>query len=106
MQRVVYTSSTGAVFTPGAPTPTTWTENDWNDKVVEIVREQGKKAERHILYLASKVLAEQGTIFWLFSMISYLNETPAAWEFYEKHKDVISWDFSVVCAPWVSFDSF
>ncbi|KAF4612508.1 hypothetical protein D9613_012747 [Agrocybe pediades] len=84
LKRVVYTSSTGAVFTPGMTAPTTFTERDWNNKSIEIVKEQGKNAPKHTWYLASKSLAEK-----------------AAWDFYEKHKKEVNWDFSVVCAPWL-----
>ncbi|KDR69155.1 hypothetical protein GALMADRAFT_256369 [Galerina marginata CBS 339.88] len=83
VKRVIYTSSTGTLFTPGCP-PTTWNENDWNDKAVETIRREGKHAPRHMMYLASKVLAER-----------------AAWEFWEKHKTGIDWDFLSITAPWL-----
>lgn len=60
VSRVVITSSTGAVITPGATAGTTYTNKDWNDLVVKIVEEEGSNAPGKYKYWASKVLSERG----------------------------------------------
>ncbi|KAG6328854.1 hypothetical protein ID866_10235 [Astraeus odoratus] len=84
VKRVVITSSAVAVM-HNVPTPTTFTEEDWNLQSVEIVKEKGENAPSGAMYQASKTLAEQ-----------------AAWKFVEDHKQEMSWDVAVVNPPFVS----
>ncbi|KAG6333457.1 hypothetical protein ID866_5627, partial [Astraeus odoratus] len=83
VKRVVITSSVGAVVRD-EPTPTTFTEKDWNLQSLEIVNEQGENAPKLAIYRASKTLAEQ-----------------AAWKFVEEHKQEINWDIAVLNPPYV-----
>ncbi len=59
LQRVVYTSSCGAIkaFTS---VPKTYSEDDWNDQAVQDCKDLGEKALPNDMYAASKTLAEQG----------------------------------------------
>ncbi|KAG6336084.1 hypothetical protein ID866_3010 [Astraeus odoratus] len=81
VKRVVITSTASAVV-HDEPTPTTFTEKDWNLQCLEIVKEEGENADSDIKYRASKTLAEQ-----------------AAWRFIEEHKEEISWDMTVINPP-------
>ncbi|KAJ3576029.1 hypothetical protein NP233_g699 [Leucocoprinus birnbaumii] len=88
LKRVVYTSSTGAirrseVVETSGPITKIYTENDWNDDSVELVKKLGKDAKASDKYQASKVYAER-----------------AAWDFVKAHEAEISWD---LCALNVGF---
>ena len=63
MQRIVITSSTGAVNTLPLSKPTVFSEQDWNTKSVEEVEKMGNKSGPAIAYCASKTLAEKGVLF-------------------------------------------
>ncbi|KAH9838568.1 NAD(P)-binding protein [Rhodofomes roseus] len=83
VKRVVITSSVAAVIVVQS-TPRTYTEADWNDGAIQLVREEGAKAPNPMKYRASKTLAER-----------------AAWEFVEKNKGKLGWDLAVVNPPYV-----
>jgi len=59
VKRVIVTSSVAAIVR-NEPTPTTFTEEDWDLQCLEIVKEQGENAPDLAKYRASKTLAEQG----------------------------------------------
>lgn len=59
VKRVVVTSSCAAVLRV-SPTPSTFSELDWNNQAIEIVQEKGKEAPSMAKYRASKTLAEKG----------------------------------------------
>ncbi|KAG8973228.1 methylglyoxal reductase (NADPH-dependent) gre2 [Tulasnella sp. 425] len=77
VKRVVVTSSTSALVHPTTQAPRTFTEADWNDESVRVVREKGVAASGGDKYAASKALAER-----------------AIWAFVETNKT--SMDFDVV----------
>ncbi|TFK38826.1 D-lactaldehyde dehydrogenase [Crucibulum laeve] len=81
IQRIIYTSSTGAVLRPTSD-PLVFNENDWNDAALEEVKEKGDSAGWVQKYQASKVLAER-----------------AAWELYHTHKHELPWDLVVINPP-------
>ncbi|OSD07837.1 NAD-P-binding protein [Trametes coccinea BRFM310] len=83
VKRVVITSSTAAVILP-VTEPRVLTEADWNEASIQEVKEKGRDASAPAKYRASKTLAER-----------------AAWEFYEKNKDTLSWDLVVLNPPFV-----
>ncbi|KAJ8508026.1 hypothetical protein ONZ45_g9660 [Pleurotus djamor] len=83
VKRVVITSSCASVLEVN-PTPTKFSEKDWNQQSLDQVKEQGKAAAGITKYRASKTLAEK-----------------AAWEFVEKHKNEIKWDIAVINPPYV-----
>lgn len=62
VKRIVITSSTGAVREI-VPENRTFSEVDWNNKVVKELEEQGRDAPFMIKYQASKVFAEKGDIY-------------------------------------------
>ena len=63
IKRVVVTSSIGAVGESIVSVEKTkvYTEEDWNENAVRLVKEIGKDASGMSKYNASKVLSEQGT---------------------------------------------
>ncbi|KAJ3517039.1 hypothetical protein NLJ89_g757 [Agrocybe chaxingu] len=88
IKRVVITSSCAAVTRDIAPSPDkpthVFTEKDWADQSVEIVRTDGRKAPFTTKYRASKCLAEK-----------------AAWKFVDDHKAEIAWDLVTLQPPFV-----
>ncbi|CDO75217.1 hypothetical protein BN946_scf184808.g3 [Trametes cinnabarina] len=84
VKRVVIVSSIVAMADSSVAPPRTYTEEDWNDRVVKVVQEQGKDAPSKAKYDASKVLAER-----------------AAWDFVDRHKAEARFDLSVVNPAWV-----
>ena len=86
------------------PEPKVFSEKDWNEQAIEIVREQGKSAPAMAKYRASKTLAEKGTCLISGDPCICVNlNSVAAWEFVEKNKDKISWDLVVLNPPFVRF---
>ncbi|KAH6904520.1 D-lactaldehyde dehydrogenase [Coprinopsis sp. MPI-PUGE-AT-0042] len=83
IRRIVYTSSVVAVA-EFEKAPRAYTEDDWNESALQLVKEQGSAAGVQTIYSASKVYAER-----------------AAWDFYHKHKNEVSWDLTVICPPLV-----
>ncbi|CCM04251.1 uncharacterized protein FIBRA_06418 [Fibroporia radiculosa] len=83
VQRIVYTSSSGSVLQL-ENMHRTYSEADWNDAAVETVKEKGYAASQMSKYCASKTLAER-----------------AAWEFVEKNRNRIDWDFVALNPPFV-----
>jgi len=83
VKRIVVTSS-GAAILRDSPTPSTFSELDWNEQCLEIVKEKGREAPNMMKYRASKTLAEK-----------------AAWEFWNEHKADVGWDLSVLNPPYV-----
>lgn len=84
VKRIVYTS-TGAAVRPEtreSSTFTVFTEEDWNVRAIEILKEQGDKTSAATAYHASKTLAEQ-----------------SAWKFVKDHSDEISWDLTALNIP-------
>ncbi|KAG1855935.1 hypothetical protein F4604DRAFT_1799314 [Suillus subluteus] len=61
VKRVVVTSS-GAAILRDSPTPSVFSELDWNEQCLEILKEKGREAPNMMKYRASKTLAEKG--FW------------------------------------------
>lgn len=85
VRRVVITSSCAAVTTIQEE-PRVFSEDDWNDAAVEVVRAMGAAAHDAFKYCASKVLAER-----------------AAWDMWRQWKDngEVEWDLVVLNPPWV-----
>jgi hypothetical protein len=85
-----------------ADPPRAYDEKDWNDSALKAVEEKGAEAGVHTMYNASKVLAERG-MWRLISKLTTGIHDPgaAAWDFYKKHKDEVSWDLTVICPPLV-----
>ncbi|RXW23016.1 hypothetical protein EST38_g2831 [Candolleomyces aberdarensis] len=91
VKRVVYTSSTNAIFQEPLTSPhTVFTEADWGCGP-EILKEQGSKASGFVKYMASKTLAER-----------------AAWEYYRQSQlkegnkeEGGAWDLVVLNPPFV-----
>ncbi|KAH6916430.1 D-lactaldehyde dehydrogenase [Coprinopsis sp. MPI-PUGE-AT-0042] len=83
IKRIVYTSSVVAVADFDQALRT-YTEDDWNDSALQAVKEKGSAAGVQTIYAASKVYAER-----------------AAWDFYKKHKNEVSWDLTVIFPPLV-----
>ncbi|OCH86574.1 NAD(P)-binding protein [Obba rivulosa] len=83
VKRIVITSSTAAVVRP-TEKPTVFDEKDWNEFAISVVKEQGRQAPNKLKYFASKTLAEK-----------------AAFDFYEKHKQSVSWDLVTIAPPYV-----
>ncbi|KAF4617262.1 hypothetical protein D9613_005668 [Agrocybe pediades] len=83
LKRVVMTSSSATLLRP-VTEPTQFNENDWADAYIQYVKSAGKDAPFMVKYLVSKALAER-----------------AAWEFYQKHKDDVKWDFVTILPPYV-----
>ena len=63
IKRVVVASSISAIASASVAPTRVYTEDDWNDQVVQIVEEQGIDAPGLIKYEASKTLAERGEFF-------------------------------------------
>ncbi|KAI6010836.1 hypothetical protein F5J12DRAFT_904936 [Pisolithus orientalis] len=84
VKRIVYTSSTAAVRpeTRESPAFTVFTEEDWNVRALEILKEQGDKTPAGTTYHASKTLAEQ-----------------SARKFVKDHEHEISWDLTSLNPP-------
>jgi len=61
VKRIVITSS-GAAILRDSPTPSTFSELDWNEQCLEIVKEKGRDAPNMMKYRASKTLAEKGMV--------------------------------------------
>jgi len=59
VKRVVITSSVAAVLRV-LPEPTVFSEKDWNNQSIEMIKEQGRNAPANAKYRASKTLAEKG----------------------------------------------
>ncbi|KAF9553884.1 D-lactaldehyde dehydrogenase [Agrocybe pediades] len=83
LKRVVMTSSCSTLHRP-VNEPTQFNENDWAESFIHYVKSAGKKAPFIAKYLVSKALAER-----------------ASWEFYQKHKSDIKWDFVTILPPYV-----
>ncbi|KAG1876139.1 hypothetical protein C8R48DRAFT_669334 [Suillus tomentosus] len=88
VKRIVITSS-GAAVLRDTTTPSTFSELNWNEQCLEIVREKGREAPNMMKYRASKTLAEK-----------------AAWEFWNKHKANVGWDLTVLNPPYYHFERF
>ncbi|KAI6110832.1 D-lactaldehyde dehydrogenase [Pisolithus croceorrhizus] len=84
VKRIVYTSSAAAVRpeTRESPTFTVFSEEDWNVRAIEILKEQGDKTSTATTYHASKTLAEQ-----------------SAWKFVKDREHEISWDLTSLSPP-------
>jgi hypothetical protein len=63
LSRIIFTSSTGAIFAP-VTEPTVRDETNWNDFAVEEVERLGRGAQPMSKYTTSKVLAEKGMYFY------------------------------------------
>jgi len=61
VKRVVITSSVASIERD-SPTPSTFSELDWNEQCLDFVREKGREAPNTMKYRASKTLAEKGTV--------------------------------------------
>ena len=61
VKRIVITSSIAAIQ-HDSPTPITFSELDWNEQSLHIVREKGREAPNLMKYSASKTLAEKGVV--------------------------------------------
>ncbi|KAF9816374.1 hypothetical protein IEO21_04127 [Rhodonia placenta] len=83
VKRVVVTSSCASILSFD-PTPRIYTEKNWNEQAIELVKSNGRNAHPAIKYCASKTLAER-----------------AAWEFMEKNKGKAQWDLVVLNPPYV-----
>ena len=83
VNRVVVTSSCAAVLSVQQE-PRVYSEADWNEASIAVVRAEGAKAPNAFKYLASKTLAEK-----------------AAWEFAERNKGKVGWDLVVLNPPYV-----
>ena len=104
VKRIVVTSS-GAAILSDIPTPSTFSELDWNEQCLEIVREKGREAPNMMKYRASKTLAEKGAVRMVIFMLivnQYSSIITAAWKFWNEHKAEASWDLSVLNPPFVS----
>ena len=86
VKRILYVSSTAAIYETTSVGPNTWDESHWNVADVEAVKKEGRAVSQNAKYFASKTLAEQ-----------------SAWTFYreQNEKDAIGYDFVSVCPPWV-----
>ncbi|PPQ76494.1 hypothetical protein CVT26_012360 [Gymnopilus dilepis] len=93
LQRLVITSSVVAAGFTDSPPTVRITEEDWNDLAVEITKSQGRDAPVMIKYTASKVLAEKGEHLY---RANVLHADTAAWEFYNKHKNNLSWELVTI----------
>ncbi|KAI6124593.1 hypothetical protein EDD17DRAFT_1037288 [Pisolithus thermaeus] len=84
VKRIVYTSSAAAIRpeTCESPTSTVFSEQDWNNRAIEILKEQGDNTSAATVYHASKTLAEQ-----------------SAWKFLKDHEHEISWDLTSLNPP-------
>ncbi|TFK45972.1 D-lactaldehyde dehydrogenase [Heliocybe sulcata] len=95
VKRVIYISSTSALLGKDQK-DYVYTENDWNEKAVEVVREKGAEADGATKYAASKVLAEQ-------ALFQYAASTAATVNW-----DVVSllpaWTYGPVIHEFKSFD--
>lgn len=78
----VITSSFASILDSRRPTPSTFTEEDWNTYSPAQVEEKGKDVAPADAYRASKTLAER-----------------AAWKFVEENKP--KWDIVTLCPPLV-----
>lgn len=97
-------TSSGAAVLRDTTTPSTFSELNWNEQCLEIVREKGREAPNMMKYRASKTLAEKGTGYRAYS--SWTGDShilTAAWEFWNKHKASVGWDLTVLNPPYVSF---
>ncbi|THU98022.1 D-lactaldehyde dehydrogenase [Dendrothele bispora CBS 962.96] len=83
VKRIVITSSTASIVRV-TTSPTTFSENDWNEPAIKEVEEKGRNASNPAKYRASKTLAEK-----------------AAWDFYTKNKSQVPWDLVVLNPPYV-----
>lgn len=84
VKRVVITSSCSAVLTEDPEHVRTFSENDWNDKAVKDVEENGRNARPVDMYHASKTLAER-----------------SAWQFIEENKGKVNFDVVALNPPYV-----
>ena len=104
MQRIVITSSCGAVLSLPLSKPTVFSEEDWNLGSMKDVQEMGNKTPPSTVYRASKTLAEKGGFLNILSfrlpLTCFLES--AAWDFYDQHKSQIKWDLVVINPPFVS----
>ena len=83
-----------------------YTEEDWNENAVRLVKEIGKDASGMLKYNASKVLSEQGTSAAIRSTCLILTcaMTPltlAAWRFYRENKHTLPYELSVIAPGWI-----
>lgn len=83
VKRIIITGTVGTMMTL-SETPAVYDETDWNEDAVRECIEQGREASAGAKYCAGKVLAEK-----------------AAWEVYEKHKTLGTWDLVVLAPPYV-----
>jgi nucleoside-diphosphate-sugar epimerase len=59
VKRIVITGSSVSV-TSDLDKPTVFTESDWHEAAVQVIKREGDKADPMAMYKASKVLAEKG----------------------------------------------
>ncbi|KAG8904135.1 methylglyoxal reductase (NADPH-dependent) gre2 [Tulasnella sp. 403] len=83
VKRVVVTSTIFAAMEPKEG-EYTYSEEDWNDALVNILQEQGSKTNGLVTYGASKVLEER-----------------AAFDFVAKHHEEITFDVTTILPSWV-----
>ena len=84
----------------------TYIEEEWNDEAVEDVKAKGKESGGFTKYMASKTLAERGTMTLIQSpryVCLHKVRVLAAWELYNKHKASLPWDMTAINPPFVSF---
>ncbi|CDO72580.1 hypothetical protein BN946_scf184983.g63 [Trametes cinnabarina] len=79
VKRMVIASSISAIASGSICPPRVYTEEDWNDRAVQVTENEGRNAPGLIKYEASKTLAER-----------------AAWEFMEKHRAGVCFDLCVI----------
>ena len=110
VQRIVITSSCGAILSLPLSKPTVFNEQDWNLNVIKEVQEMGNKSPPSTPYRASKTLAEKGGVFLNLSFGLFLTLfffcKSAAWDFYEQHRSQIKWDLAVINPPFVGLFFF
>ena len=82
--------------------PRVFSEKDWNEQAIDIVKEQGKSAPPIAKYRASKTLAEKGMCLILDETgIDVILDAVAAWDFVKKNEGKINWDLVVLNPPFV-----
>ncbi|KAI0272958.1 hypothetical protein BGY98DRAFT_1099681 [Russula aff. rugulosa BPL654] len=88
LKRLVLTSS-AMTAREHTTVPCTFSESNWNEAAVELVKTKASAAGPFVVYSASKTLAEK-----------------AAWEFVATHKSEISWDLVTINPPWIFGEDF
>jgi hypothetical protein len=98
------TSSVAAIITVPQTKPTVYTEEDWNLRSVEVIKEMGSDTPPATAYYASKTLSEKGDFYISsFNLALKCFLQSAAWDFYEQHKVQIKWDLTTILPAMVSF---